>query len=431
MSESNTQAENQGLKQLLLDRRMLICVGTGFASGLPLLILFQLVPAWMRLDGVSLAAIGFFNIVNILYILKFLWAPFLDFYRLPFLGLRRGWLILTQIGLVIFIAALGHWRPSEDFSLVLGLSLVVAFFGASQDILLDAYRREILFSDGELALGNTVHIQAYRVAGLVPGSLGLILADIVPWTTNFAVMAGFMALGIVLTLIIREPDQPAGKPTDLKRAITEPFQEFFRRKTLAPALGMLAFLVLYKLGDNLAVALLQPFYLDLGFTPTQIGLVAKNAALWSAIAGGIVGAIIIVRIGINKGLWIFGFVQLITILGFAWLSETGPDLIVLAIVIAGENIGVGLGTAASVAFIARETSHLAVATQFALFSAIAAMPRLIASMVSGVLVESMGWTQFFLFSTCVAVPGMILLYWVAPWNAPLPGDKPEETLAQR
>jgi PAT family beta-lactamase induction signal transducer AmpG len=182
--------------------------------------------------------------------------------------------------------------------------------------------------------------------------------------------------------------------------------------------ALLAFLVLYKLGDNLAVALLQAFYIDLGFTPTQIGLVAKNAALWPAIAGGIVGALIIVRIGINKALWIFGVVQLVTILGFAWLAQTGPDLIILAVVIAGENLGIGLGTAASVAFIARETSRLAVATQFALFTAFAAIPRLVASVTSGVLAEYLGWTNFFYFSTCLAVPGMVLLVWVAPWRAP-------------
>jgi len=401
----------------VIDRRTLICVGTGFASGLPLLILFQLVPTWLRLEGVSLVAIGFFNIINLLYILKFLWAPFVDFYAWPFLGRRRGWMLVTQLCLVVSIAALGIWDPSSEFAMLMLVSAMVAFFSATQDIVLDAYRREIFETDGELAVGNTTHIQAYRIAGLVPGSLGLILADSISWPANFTVMAAFMLVGIGVTLVIGEPSKPGAVPTSIGKAIVDPFKEFLTRRSLGPAIAFLAFLVLYKLGDNLAVALLGPFYIDIGFTPTQIGLVAKNAALWPAIAGGIVGALIIVRIGINRALWVFGFIQLVTILGFAWLSQAGPDLYILATVIAAENIGIGLGTAASVAFIARETSRLAVATQFALFTAVAAVPRLIASTVSGVLAESLGWTNFFLLSTCVAVPGMILLYWVAPFNA--------------
>ena len=218
---------------------------------------------------------------------------------------------------------------------------------------------------------------------------------------------------------MKEPPAPEVIPSSLKDAVVIPFKEFFGRRSVGPAIAFLAFLILYKLGDNMAVALLSAFYIDLEFTPTEIGLVAKNAALWPAIAGGIVGALIIVKTGINKALWLFGFVQVVTILGFMWLAEVGHDLVVLAIVIAGENVGVGLGTAALVAFIARETSRLAVATQFALFTAVAALPRTIAQMVSGVVVNEIGWTSFFFLSAVFALPGMILLIWVAPWNAPI------------
>lgn len=399
---------------------MLICVGTGLASGMPLYLLLQLLPAWFRLEGVSLSAIGFFTLVTYPYSLKFLWSPVLERYGLPFLGRRRGWMIMTQIGLVFSIAALGIWSPSDGLVAITVVALAVSIFSATQDIVLDAYRREILETDAELALGNTVHVQAYRIAGLIPGSLGLILVDLVTWQQNFLIMAGFMAAAILLTLSISEPPKPGRVPDSILDAVVTPFREFFTRRSLSGALAVLAFIFLYKLGDNMATALSTAFYIDLGFTPREIGVIAKNAALWPAIVGGILGALIIVKIGINKALWIFGVVQVLTILGFVWLSEAGVDPVVLAVVISAEYLGVGLGTAASVAYIARETSKLAVATQFAMLTALASLPRVLASSTSGWIVEQIGWADFFYFSALLALPGMILLFWVAPWRAPVP-----------
>jgi MFS transporter, PAT family, beta-lactamase induction signal transducer AmpG len=396
---------------------MFVCVGTGLVSGMPLYLLLQLVPAWLRLEGVSLTAIGFFTLVTYPYTLKFLWSPILERYSLPFLGRRRGWMLAMQICLVASIAALGLSSPGESLLELTIIALGVAMFSATQDIVLDAYRREILETDAELALGNTVHVQAYRVSGLIPGSLGLILVDLVTWQENFFIMAGFMAGAILLTLLIREAPKPSAVPTSIAEAIVTPFKEFFSRRTVGGALAVLAFILLYKLGDNMATALSTAFYIDLGFEPADIGLIAKNAALWPSIIGGILGALIILKIGINKALWAFGVVQVLTILGFVWLSESGTDRVVLAIVIGAEYLGVGLGTAASVAFIARETSRLAVATQFALFTALASLPRVLASSTSGWIVDSIGWTEFFYFSAILALPGMALLYWVAPWNA--------------
>ncbi|NKC00990.1 MAG: MFS transporter [Pseudomonadales bacterium] len=396
---------------------MLVCVGTGLVSGMPLYLLLQLVPAWLRLEGVSLTAIGFFTLVTYPYTLKFLWSPILERYSLPFLGRRRGWMLVMQICLVGSIAALGLASPGESLVLITVVALGVAIFSATQDIVLDAYRREILETDAELALGNTVHVQAYRVSGLIPGSLGLILVDVVTWQENFFIMAGFMSGAILLTLLIREAPKPGQVPSSIGQAIVTPFKEFFSRRTVGGALAVLAFIFLYKLGDNMATALSTAFYIDIGFEPLEIGVIAKNAALWPSIIGGILGALIIVKIGINKALWAFGVVQVLTILGFVWLSESGTDTVVLAIVISAEYLGVGLGTAASVAFIARETSRLAVATQFALFTALASLPRVLASSTSGWIVDSIGWTEFFYLSAILALPGMVLLYWVAPWNA--------------
>ena len=395
---------------------MLICVGTGFASGLPLYLLIQLVPAWLRLEGVSLTAIGFFTAVQYAYTLKFIWSPLLERYSLPWLGRRRGWMLLTQLLLIGSIASLGLWQPSSQLWMITLVSVAIATFSATQDIVLDAYRREILETEGELAMGNTIHVQAYRIAGLVPGSLGLILAGSISWQVNFPIMAAFMLVGVALTLIVREPKAPDVLPATLLDAVVTPFREFFQRRALAPALAVLAFMFLYKLGDSMATALSTPFYLDLGFSTEQIGYIAKNAALWPAIIGGLAGAVLIVKIGINRALWLFGVVQIVTILGFAWLAEVGANPWLLGLVIGAEYLGVGLGTAASVAFIARETSRLAVATQFALFTAIAALPRVLTSSFSGLLVDTIGWTSFFYVSAMLAIPGMVLLYWVAPWR---------------
>jgi PAT family beta-lactamase induction signal transducer AmpG len=267
-------------------------------------------------------------------------------------------------------------------------------------------------------LGNTIHVQAYRVAGFVPGSLGLFLAGAVSWEINFTVMAAFMGVGVLLTLLIKEPKSLAPPPSDLWQATCLPFQEFFQRRALGPALAVLAFMVLYKLGDNMATALSTPFYIDAGFTTQQIAIIAKNAAFWPAVIGGFLGAIAIFKIGINRALWVFGVFQLVTIFGFVWLSQAGSDPWVLAVVIAGEYLGAGLGTSAYVAYIARETSRMAVATQLALFTALASLPRVITSSFSGLIVDNIGWTDFFYLSALLAVPGMLLLYWVAPWNVP-------------
>ena len=404
------------IRRILMDRRMVICMATGFASGLPLYIVLQLIPAWLRLEGVSLTAIGFFTAVQYPYVLKFLWAPLVERFPLTGLGRRRSWMLLTQIALILLIGSLGFWRPSQAMTAIVLISIGLAVFSATQDIVLDAYRREILHTDGELAVGNTVHVQAYRFAGLVPGTLGMILAGSIGWDLNFMIMAAFMSVGVGLALWIGEPESSDAPPQSLWQATIIPFQEFFQRRALGPALAVLAFMVFYKLGDNMATALATPFYLDMGFSPETIGLVAKGVSLWAVIVGSVIGAFVVAAIGINRSLWIFGVVQMVTILGFVWLSLAGNDPWVLGAVIAGEYVGVGMGPSASVAFSARETSRLAVASQFALFTALASLPRVVSSSFSGLIVDSIGWTSFFYLSTLLAIPGLLLLFWVAPFN---------------
>ena len=400
--------------QALLNKRMLICIFTGFSSGLPLYILVSLLPAWLRSEGVNLKAIGLFALINLPFTWKFLWAPFFDRY-IPPLGRRRGWLLISQVLLLLSIPIFGAFNPKFDIWTIAYLASVVAFFSASQDIVLDAYRRELLL-DVELGLGNAIHVNAYKIAGLVPGSLSLILADHLPWSSVFLITALFMLPGIVMTIFVKEPALNSGAPKTLRAAVTEPFQEFIARRGWQSALLILAFIFFYKLGDSMATALATPFYLDMGFSKTEIGLIAKNAGLWPSVIGGILGGVWMLKLGINRALWLFGGVQMLAILGFVLLASVGHNPLVLGLVIGVEALGVGLGTAAFVSYIAHTTHPLYTATQFALFTSLAAVPRTFANAATGYLVEDLGWKNFFIFCFFAAIPGMLLLIKVAPWH---------------
>tara|TARA_R110000787_G_scaffold98736_4_gene203041 strand:+ start:3857 stop:5119 length:1263 start_codon:yes stop_codon:yes gene_type:complete len=399
----------------VFNRRMLICMFTGFASGLPLYILISLVPAWLRTEGVGLKEIGLFTLIGLPYTWKFFWSPFLERYPLPLLGRRRGWMLATQLALLLSIACLPYFDTDEELWSIAWLCALIAFFSATQDIVIDAYRRELL-PDTELGLGNALHVNAYRIAGLVPGSIALILADYLPWETVFLITAGFMSVAILFTLSIAEPKHPQPAPPSLRDAVTEPFVEFFQRQGTSQALLVLSFMFLYKLGDNLATALATPFYIDMGFELSEIGLVAKHAALWPMIIGGLSGGLLMIKIGINRALWIFGGIQMLSILGFALMARVGEGIWLLALVIGFEYLGVGLGAAAFIAFIARCTSRAHTATQLALLTALTAVPRTVANASTGFIVEQIGWELFFYGCTLAALPGMMLLSRVAPWH---------------
>lgn len=407
----------------IFNRRLLICLFTGFASGLPLYVLISLVPAWLRREDVDLRDIGLFALIGLPYAWKFVWAPLLERFPLPLLGRRRGWMLASQLGTLLAIAALPLLDPHTQLGAIAALCALIAFLSATQDIVIDAYRRELL-PDAELGLGNALHVNLYRLSGLIPGSLALILADQMPWSPVFAITAAFMFVAIGLTLSIAEPTHTVPPPTTLRASVVEPFREFFSRDGVRSACAMLAFLVLYKLGDNLATALATPFYLDLGFTLTQIGIVAKHAALWPMIAGSLAGGLLMLRIGINRALWLFGAIQLISILGFAVLARVGDELWLLAVAIGFEYLGVGLGASALIAFMARATSRAHTATQLALFTALAALPRTAINAGAGFVVEAVGWENFFYLCALLSVPGMLLLPRVAPWHA---RDYPPET----
>lgn len=402
-------------------RRMIICMVIGFSSGLPLFLLFNLLPAWLKTEGLSLTTIGAFALVQLPYTWKFLWAPLADRYGLPGFGRRRSWMLVTQVGLIASVVLMGALDPNTQIRAVVAVSTLIAFLSATQDIAIDAYRREIL-SESEMGLGNALFVNAYKVAGLVPGSLSLFLADHLPWFQVFAIVAAFLVPGAILTVVVAEPWSAPTTPRSLRDAVVDPFLEFFGRHGWRWAAVVLSFVFFYKLGDSLATALATPFYIEMGFTKTEIGIVAKNAGLWCSVAGGLLGGLWMVRLGINRALWVFGVAQAVAILGFVWLASQGAGpsdatrLLQLGVVIGAEAFGVGLGTTAFVSYLARTTNPAFAATQYALLSSLMAVPRTVINSFAGVLVESMGWVDFFWLCFALAGPGMLLLPFVAGWN---------------
>ncbi len=399
----------------ILDPRLLICVFLGFSSGLPLFILLTLLQAWLTKSGLSIKSLGLFALVMFPYTWKFLWAPLMDRYSFPLLGRRRGWMALTQISLFFCIGFLGWLDPVTELTMIAVLTTVIAFLSSSQDIVVDAFRRELL-PDEEQGLGSAIHVNAYRVSGMVPGALSLILADMMSWSGVFWVTAAFMLPGLLCTLVISEPKIHGAPPKTIREAVVLPFTEFIGRAGWKSALFILSFIFLYKLGDSLATALATKFYLDLGFSMTQIGVIAKTTGFWASLIGGLLGGIWIIGLGINRALWVFGAVQALAILGFSWMSLEGPNPVLLAAVIGFEAFGVSLGTAAFVAYIATTTDERYTATQFALFTSLAAVPRTFINASAGYIVDQTGWFMFFNLCFILALPGMLLLPQIAPWR---------------
>ena len=398
----------------LFTKKMLICVFTGFTSGLPFFIIISLLPAWLMHSGLELKAIALFSFIQLPYVLKFLWAPLFDGYSFS-MGRRRGWLIIFQVLLLASISMAGLLDPKSQIMTVAIISIAIAFFSASQDAVIDAYRRELLL-DNELGLGTAIHVNGFRIAGLIPGSLALILADIFAWDLVFFITGLFMIPGIILTILIKEPLLKVMPPKTLKEAVIEPFMEFINRKGIKEAILILLFIFLYKIGDSMATALATPFYMDLGFSMTEIGVIAKTVGFWSSIIGGILGGILMIKIGINRALWIFGFMQMFATLSFAWLAISGYSPLILGITVGLEFFAAGLGTTAFIAYIAKTTNPKFTATQFALFTGLSAVPRTITNASTGYLVEFFGWHNFFIFCSFIAIPGIILLIKIAPWN---------------
>jgi PAT family beta-lactamase induction signal transducer AmpG len=396
--------------------RMLIALLMGFSSGLPLLLTGSVLQAWLKDGGIDLTRIGLFALAGLPYTLKFLWSPLFDRYALP-LGRRRGWMALMQLSVAGALLLLSMTQPAADHLwLVMLAGLLVTFFAASQDIVIDAYRRESM-AESELGLGSALYVNGYRVGMLLAGGGGLILADWMSFEAMYRLMAVFMAACVVVTLLAPEPPLPEGRPRNLREAVVMPFRDYFSRDG---AWLILAFILLYKLGDTMASAMTTPFYLDLGYSKTEIGAVVKLFGFWATLAGGTLGGLWILRAGMHRALWLFGFGQMISTFGFVVLAQLPPSEVALAAVVAIENLTAGMGTAAFVGFMAALTDRRFTATQYALLSSLMGVPRVLLSAPTGWLAQTMGWSGFFLLCVLIAIPGLLMLRWVTRLAAASP-----------
>ncbi len=410
----------KSILRVLCSGRMLVTLLMGFACGLPLLLTITVLQAWMKEQGVDLAAIGMMSLVGVPYTLKFLWAPFLDRFTLPFLGRRRGWLLIAQLSLIGAIVGLGSTNPKEDLWTVAFVAFLVTFFSASQDIVVDAYRREDL-PDEELGLGSSLYVNGYRVGMLLASGGGLILADHMAFSMVYFIMAACMLPGVLTTLFAPEPKISDDPPKTLREAVFSPMIEYFSRRG---ALWILAFILFYKIGDTMASTMTIPFYLDIGFSKTEIGAVVKLFGFWATIAGSLIGGIIMIRMGIHRSLWIFGGLQAVSTACFAILARIGHSVALLSGVIAFENLSSGMGTAAYAAFMASITNKKFTATQYALLTSLMGVPRVLASAPTGFLAKHIGWEMFFIFCTLIAIPGLLLLLKFTSWKKDSTGCLP-------
>ena len=391
---------------------MLVALIMGFAAGLPLLLTKGVLQAWMKEEGIDLSLIGLTSLLAVPYSIKFMWAPLLDRYALSFLGRRRGWLLVAQVGLVLSISALGLSNPRNSPMILVLAALFVTFMSASQDIVVDAYRREDL-ADEELGLGSALYVLGYRLGMLLSSGGGLIMADYLSFRAAYLIIALCMVPALVTTLLTPEP-RVAGMPKTMKEAVIDPFVEYFKRRE---SLWMLAFILLYKIGDIMASNISTPFYIDIGFSLTEIGAITKLLGFWAIIAGASLGGVIMLRMGINRSLWVFGFLQAVSTIGFAVLARIGHSIPALSVVIGFENLSGGMGTAAFMAFMASITNKKFTATQYALLTSFMAFGRDVLSAPTGFLAKHFGWFSFFVACALTAVPGMLLLLKFAPWSS--------------
>jgi Major Facilitator Superfamily. len=391
----------------------------GFSSGLPFYLTSKTLQAWMTTANVDLATIGLFSFVTLPYSLKFVWAPVMDRYIPPFLGRRRGWVLITQLLLLLAIGAMSLHDPKTGLRMLAINAIVVAFFSASQDISLDAYRTDVL-QDREMGVGAAIFVLGYRIALLVTGGLALYLADSITWPRVYLLLASLLVIGIITTFLAPEPLLSDAPPKSLAEAVVLPFGEFFTRAGAVRAILVLLFIVLYKYSDSLAGSMTTPFLLKSGFSLKEVGAVLGGAGLIATIVGALAGGAVILRLGINKSLWIFLVFQGLSNLTYYSLAMAGPSHGLMFFTVVIENFGLGLVTAGMTAYLMSMCNKRFTATQFALLSSLMAASRDVLVAPGGKLAENVGWPAFFLITVAMAVPPLLLLPLIAPWGKEVP-----------
>jgi len=396
---------------VLSSPRLLVMLPLGFASGLPLKLTDETLATWMAQTGSDPSTIGWMALVGIPYSLKFLWAPLLDrFNPAPAdraMGRRRAWALITQIALAILIATLGLVGPGENAALFAGVALAVAFFSASQDITVDAYRCDIL-KPKELGLGAAIFVGGYRIALLMAGGAALMLSHPLGWALTYCVMGALMLIGAIVSWFAPDPEEPPAQPKSLRQAFWEPIREFLARPLVW---AILALIVFYKLGDAFAARQNATLLTQkLHFVPWEIGLISQTIGPIALILGAIVGGLIITRVDLLRALLWFALFQAITNLGFLVLMEIGRDRTTLGVVIGLENFAQGMGATAFVALLMCLCDLRFSATQYALLTAMSSLSRVLIGPVTGWVVSHLGWGPFFWLSVLVSIPGIVLLW---------------------
>lgn len=423
---------------LYRDPRVVAILFLGFSEGLPLALTGSTLSVWLREEGISRTAIGLFALVTMPYALKFLWAPLIDRLHLPVLtrvfGRRRGWALATQAALMAALLALGTSNPAADVATMAVCAVIVAFCSASQDIVIDAYRVELL-EDEKQAAGAATLVLGYRFGMLAAGAGALFIAAAEGWFAAYATMAALVGVGMVTILVAPEP-KPAVSAASAARerhaaewlaarphlsprqaavlawfhgAVVAPFAQFMTRRAW---LAVLLFIACYKLGDVLAGVMAAPFYVDLGFSKDEIAAVTKVFGLWATIVGGLMGGVVVGRLGVMRGLLVGGLLQMVSNLGYLFLAWAGHDTAALAVTVAVENLCGGIATAAFVAYLSGLCDAAYTATQYALLSSFYKLGGDLFGANSGWLADRLGWNDFFLLSTAGAVPGLLVLLWL-------------------
>lgn len=424
--------------KIYLERRVLVILLLGFSSGLPLLLVFQTLSAWLKESEISLTMIGWFSLASTAYALKFLWAPLVDKMPIPFLsrifGQRRAWIIFSQ-GLIAFsMFGLGHADPALDIWSVAMWAVSLAFASATQDIAVDAYRIESLDED-QMGAGSANYVLGYRIAMLTAGAGALFIADVWSWYAAYALMATLMSVGMVTVLLSPEPERRPNKETAVREkkvvaflskyahlpfflrlalvriyeAVFCPFADFMSRPHW---MMILLFVALYKYGEALLGIMANPFYLDLGFSKSEIAAVSKGYGLTMTLVGGYLGGIMVARYGIMKALLYAGVMQCLANLAFAAQALIGYSIPMLAITISIENLTAGMATTAFIAYLSSLCNIAYTATQFALFTSLMNVTRTVFASGGGWLADHMDWSLYFLLTTFAAVPGLVILVWL-------------------
>jgi MFS transporter, PAT family, beta-lactamase induction signal transducer AmpG len=405
------------LLSIIKSRRVWLLAALGFASGLPLWLVGVTLSAWMKNEGVNLKTIGIFGLASMPYTLKVLWAPLLDRYTLPYLGRRRGWMVTLQVALIGGIAAMGTVNPKDSPFAMACLALLVSFFAASHDVVADAWRTDSLPPE-ERALGTATFVTGYRMGMLVAGAGALTMSDLIGWPGAYYVMSSLMLVGVVATLLAPEP-QGTRPPRTLVDAVVLPFVDYFRRRG---AVGVLLFLVAYKLGDAIASGMTTPFYIELGFTNTEIGWLSKGLGMGATIAGGLLSGLLMPKLGMRRALYVFGALQALTNLTFLALALVGKNHLMLAVAITVDQLCGGLAVTAFAAYLMSLCNKSFSATQYALLSSLGTVGNRVISAASGYLAEALGWPGFFAFTVVLAAPALILLAFL-PKDAAMPVDE--------